>query len=115
MLWRRPPDAPPGSAPETGRPEGPWLAGRPEGGRWPFRNVGQNVAGQNVGSFTCARIPARAKLSCVIMLHPASYAPTLAAAVPPYWYVLAAVLIITPLYFLLSRPRKKRADSKWKG
>ncbi len=54
-------------------------------------------------------------ISCVIMLHPDSDSPTLAAAIPPYWYALATVLIITPLYFLLSRPRKKRGDSKWKG
>ncbi len=37
------------------------------------------------------------------------------AAIPAYWYALAAVLVITPLYFLLTRPRKKRSDSKWKG
>lgn len=49
------------------------------------------------------------------MTYPAPYLPTLGAAIPPYWYAIAAVLIITPLYFLLSRPRRKRMESKWKG
>ena len=105
MLWRRPPDAPPGSAPETGWSSG--GAGRPRAARTSTarsRSVPLRVDPH-----------ARASTSCLIMLTLASYAPTLAAAVPPYWYALAAVLIITPLYFLLSRPRKKRADSKWKG
>ncbi len=36
-------------------------------------------------------------------------------AVPAYWYVLAAILVVTPAYFLLTRPRKKRNDSRWRG
>ena len=55
------------------------------------------------------------EIGCTTMLLPALNALALGVTVPPYWYALAAVLILTPVYFLLSRPRKKRADSKWKG
>ena len=34
---------------------------------------------------------------------------------PAYWYILAALLVITPLYFLSTRPRKRRHDASWKG
>ncbi len=103
MLWPRPPDAPPGSAPERAG----WLSGRPDG-RPDDRQIERRSVPTRVD-------PRTRQHQSVIMLHPAFYAPTLGAAVPPFWYALAAVLIITPLYFLLSRPRKKRADSKWKG
>jgi len=36
-------------------------------------------------------------------------------AVPAYWYGLAVLLVVTPTYFLLTRPRKKKHTSKWKG
>ena len=49
------------------------------------------------------------------MLQIDSLLSPLSAAVPPFWYALAALLVLTPLYFLLTRPRKKRSDSKWKG
>jgi hypothetical protein len=34
---------------------------------------------------------------------------------PRYWYFLFALAVLTPLYFLLGRPRKRRQGSSWKG
>jgi hypothetical protein len=35
--------------------------------------------------------------------------------VPDYWYFLFAVVLLTPLYFLLAPPRKRKARARWKG
>jgi hypothetical protein len=37
------------------------------------------------------------------------------AAPPAFWYVLAALAILTPLYFLFTRPRKRKRSASWKG
>jgi hypothetical protein len=35
--------------------------------------------------------------------------------VPSYWYWIFAGVLLTPLYFLLTGPRKRRIGSRWKG
>jgi hypothetical protein len=35
--------------------------------------------------------------------------------VPRYWYVIAAVALVTAALILLARPRKRRRGSRWKG
>jgi preprotein translocase subunit YajC len=34
---------------------------------------------------------------------------------PAYWYAIILVVVATPLYFLLSRPRKRERNARWKG
>ena len=40
---------------------------------------------------------------------------TFAVSVPTWWYVAAAVPVVTLVWILLSKPRKKSSDSGWRG
>ena len=36
-------------------------------------------------------------------------------SIPGHWYLILVIVIATPLYFLLGKPRKRKQSSRWKG